>query len=184
MGKRLTIINEPAATYSPIRPHPWAQPARTSGVSVLDEYDVTDVAGLVTLETACAALDRAEVLRQQIAKDGLTITAAQGVKEHPLLRHENQARSLLLRALAGRPRASATNRSSRSVGRRGPSDGGRSDERQQTHTVEPTAAASLLAGSSRCVSQVARSSRLHLRANRLEGKVLGARTLRRVSPLQ
>ena len=62
-------------------------------------YDIADIAGLVTLEQACAAADRAEALRQQIARDGQMIKTAQGPREHPCIKPEIAARGLLLRAL-------------------------------------------------------------------------------------
>jgi len=99
MGKRLRIVPERSATY-PDPPASLGEPGRNLWRRVLDEYDISDVAGLLTLETAARAFDRAESLREVIQRDGLTISTPNGVKEHPLLRHEIQARSLLLRALA------------------------------------------------------------------------------------
>jgi hypothetical protein len=95
---RLTIAAEsastrppPPATLGPVGKDLWER--------VHDEYIVDDVAGLLTLEQAAHAADRAELLRKQIADDGPVVSTAQGLREHPSLKGEMAARSLLLRAL-------------------------------------------------------------------------------------
>jgi hypothetical protein len=101
MAKRsnvLTIVAERSATYH-APPSSLGETGRTLWNRVLTDYEIADIAGLVTLEQACAAADRAEMLRRQIERDGQMIQTAQGPREHPCLKHEIAARGLLLRAL-------------------------------------------------------------------------------------
>ncbi len=61
---------------------------------VLSEHDLSDVAGREFLANACAALDRAESLREQINRDGEVISTRQGFRDHPGLKHELASRFL------------------------------------------------------------------------------------------
>ena len=100
MAKRsnvLTIVAERSATYH-APPSSLGETGRTLWNRVTD-YEIADIAWLVTLEQACAAADRAEMLRRQIERDGQMIQTAQGPREHPCLKHDIAARGLLLRAL-------------------------------------------------------------------------------------
>jgi hypothetical protein len=67
--------------------------------SILADYDITDAGGLLLLEQAAFAADRAERLREQIDADGEIIHGRTGPKEHPGLKAEIAARSLLARML-------------------------------------------------------------------------------------
>lgn len=48
----------------------------------------------------CLAADRAEEYAQIIAADGPVIRRKNGLKDHPLVRHELAARSFIVRSLA------------------------------------------------------------------------------------
>jgi len=51
------------------------------------------------LALACAALDRVESIREQIERDGEMIRTKNGMRDHPLLRHEAVARSFVVKTL-------------------------------------------------------------------------------------
>ena len=86
-----------------------------------NEFEIRDEAGLLLLETAMRAYDRAETARALLERDGVTIADRWGqTKPHPAAAIERDARSGLLAALralnldveplrdrAGRPPASA-----------------------------------------------------------------------------
>jgi hypothetical protein len=67
--------------------------------SVVDEYDISDAGGLEMLSLACQQLDRAEACRAAIDRDGEMIRGKNGMREHPLLRHELAARAFVTRTL-------------------------------------------------------------------------------------
>jgi hypothetical protein len=62
-------------------------------------YDVSDECGRELLAQACAAADRAESLRARINADGEVIATRQGMRGHPLISLELQARNLVGRLL-------------------------------------------------------------------------------------
>jgi hypothetical protein len=68
--------------------------------SVMAEYGISDSGGLVMLEQAARALDRAADCAAQIARDGSVLVTKLGMKDHPLLRHESTNRALAVRILA------------------------------------------------------------------------------------
>jgi hypothetical protein len=63
------------------------------------EYGIEDSGGRALLEHACAAADRAAECAATIAQQGSVISTKQGLREHPLLRHELAARSLVGRLI-------------------------------------------------------------------------------------
>ena len=63
------------------------------------EYDIADIAGREMLAQACAALDRAEELREQIDLDGAVTRYKCGVRDHPALKHELASRAFVVRTL-------------------------------------------------------------------------------------
>ena len=64
------------------------------------EFEIEDQAGLLLLETAMRAYDRAETARALLERDGVTIADRWGqVKPHPAAAIERDARSGLLAAL-------------------------------------------------------------------------------------
>ena len=66
----------------------------------MSEVVIDDASGLETLNSACQQLDTAELLREQIDRDGHVIQTATGIREHPALRHELAARAFVARQLA------------------------------------------------------------------------------------
>jgi hypothetical protein len=82
---------EPPANLGPAGSNLWR--------SVLAQYDITDAGGLVLLEQAAFAADRAERLREQIDTDGEIIHGRAGPREHPGLKGELAARAFITRTL-------------------------------------------------------------------------------------
>ena len=62
-------------------------------------YDFDDPASLELLAQCCAARSRAERCRQIIDADGELLQTKVGVRSHPLIREETQARALAARLL-------------------------------------------------------------------------------------
>jgi hypothetical protein len=67
--------------------------------AVHEQYDVTDSGGLMLLRLACAALDRAEACRQEIAERGQLIQSGRSLRDNPLLKVEIAARALVVRCI-------------------------------------------------------------------------------------
>ena len=64
------------------------------------EYQISDAAGLLLLQTACEAHDRMKAAAAAIAEDGQTLPDRFGqTKPHPLLATERDARAAMLAAL-------------------------------------------------------------------------------------
>ena len=64
---------------------------------ILEEYEITDGAGLQILEEALQALDRAREARERIDCDGMMILDRFGAeKVHPLLKIEHMNRAAFL----------------------------------------------------------------------------------------
>jgi P27 family predicted phage terminase small subunit len=66
---------------------------------VVGEYDISDEGGKTLLLLACQSYDRVEQCRETIAKDGMTVSTPSGLKDHPLLKHEENARGFVVRTL-------------------------------------------------------------------------------------
>jgi hypothetical protein len=116
MAKKLRLVS---STHGELRAKP-SRPLGKHGSSlwhrILTEYQLEDAGGLELLLLACEQLDRCEVMRAQIDKEGEVLPTRNGVREHPLLRYELQARAFVgktllklglnvepLRPLPGRP---------------------------------------------------------------------------------
>jgi hypothetical protein len=89
-----------------VAPGDGSAPPRKLGVhgmwlwdATMAEYDIADVGGRELLVQACAALDRAEALREAIDRDGEVITTEKGPKAHPALRDELASRAFVTRTL-------------------------------------------------------------------------------------
>jgi hypothetical protein len=80
-------------------PRKLGKPGMSLWRSVTAEYAIDDASGREMLCAACAALDRAEQFAEQISKDGVTVVANTGVKEHPLVKHELANRAFVVRTL-------------------------------------------------------------------------------------
>jgi hypothetical protein len=102
MGDRpkppLSIVSS-LALSPPEPPATLGEPGRTLWQSVLREYDVSDVAGLVLLEQACHAADRAATLKAQIDADGEVVRTRGGLRAHPALKDELSARGFVTKIL-------------------------------------------------------------------------------------
>jgi hypothetical protein len=90
-----------------IKPENPGEPPRPLGKcgmalwrAVTSEYDIADSGGREMLAEACAALDRAESLREQIDNDGEIVRTKTGLRDHPGLKHELANRSFVVRTLA------------------------------------------------------------------------------------
>jgi P27 family predicted phage terminase small subunit len=67
---------------------------------LLEEFAIEDCAGLKILRVSCEAFDRAQAAREQIEKEGMTVTDKFGQeKVHPLLPVERDSRSAFLAGL-------------------------------------------------------------------------------------
>jgi len=66
---------------------------------VMAEYQIVDSGGVELLAQACAALDRAEALRERIDKDGEIIAGPSGPRDHPGLKHELASRAFVTRCI-------------------------------------------------------------------------------------
>lgn len=79
------------------------RPLGNHGVALWDklmaEYRITDCGGLEVLAQICAALDRAEMLAEQVAADGSVIMTKTGLREHPAIKGERGCRSFVTRNL-------------------------------------------------------------------------------------
>jgi hypothetical protein len=93
----LTLVDPTSTAITPPRqlgPHGmnlWS--------GVLTEFDIRDRAGLELLCQACACLDRAEDLAEQIAADGAIIHTRTGVRSHPGIKDETGCRTACVRIL-------------------------------------------------------------------------------------
>jgi hypothetical protein len=92
----LTVIKPISSPTDP--PSTLRQPGRDLWNRVLSEYQITDCGGLETLAQICHARDRVATLTATIDRDGETIMTKSGIKAHPCLRDEIQARAFIVRA--------------------------------------------------------------------------------------
>ena len=72
---------------------------RTLWQSVMNEYDIRDAGGLQMLQQICEAADRVQEFSAIIKRDGPVVRTKMGPKDHPLLKHEQAARSFIVRSL-------------------------------------------------------------------------------------
>jgi P27 family predicted phage terminase small subunit len=94
----LTVVAPDATGSQP--PRPLGAHGKALWRNVQAEYSITDVGGIELLAHVCAALDRAEALREQIEADGEVLRTARGqIRDHPGLKHELAARSFVCRTL-------------------------------------------------------------------------------------
>jgi hypothetical protein len=95
MGKPLKAVPETVAPPRALGKHGYAL-----WCSIHAGYNVEDAGGLAMLALACECLDRAEMLREEIDRDGATIRLKNGaLKDHPALKHELGNRSFVVRTL-------------------------------------------------------------------------------------
>jgi hypothetical protein len=65
----------------------------------MKQYVIRDAGGLAILEQACISRDRSTGFAAIIKRDGAMIRTKEAMKEHPLLKHEREERSLESRLL-------------------------------------------------------------------------------------
>jgi hypothetical protein len=101
MGKKtpLTVV-QPGADPGLSPPATLGEFGSALWRSIQSEYGIADSGGLSTLAQICAAADRAEDCRMQIGRDGALIETKFGLRDHPLIKHELNARAFVVRALA------------------------------------------------------------------------------------
>jgi hypothetical protein len=81
-------------------PRPLGLHGQALWTRIQAEYGIKDTGGIELLAQACAAVDRAEVLAAEIARDGAVIRSPTGaVKTHPSCRDELAARTFVVRTL-------------------------------------------------------------------------------------
>ena len=74
--------------------------ARAWWRGLVAEFEITDTAGRLILQTGCEAFDRMRGAQKAIETDGVTITDRWGqTKPHPLLPVERDARAQMLATL-------------------------------------------------------------------------------------
>lgn len=95
---KLSVVQSPGNLPKP--PRPLGKHGQALWASVNGEYNISDAGGIELLAQACAALDMAEDLRTQIAKDGPIIRTKGGLKDHPALKHELANRAFVTRCIA------------------------------------------------------------------------------------
>jgi len=95
----LTVVAGSASTM-PKPPPTLGEPGAALWRSIMKEYAIVDSGGLAILEQACALRDRVAEWVAIIAADGPVIRTKQGLKDHPLVRHELAARALICRLLS------------------------------------------------------------------------------------
>ena len=68
---------------------------------ILESYSIDDAASIEILLLACEALDRAEILKAEIKKDGSVLRSETSsmVREHPAIKHELANRAFVAKQL-------------------------------------------------------------------------------------
>ena len=95
----LTIVGS-TTVKGPSPPSGLGKAGRSLWQSIMNEYRISDSGGLVYLEQAARAADRAADCAEAISRDGATVVTKAGVRDHPLIRHELSARALVGRLLS------------------------------------------------------------------------------------
>jgi hypothetical protein len=72
---------------------------RTLWQSIMSEYDIRDSGGLQLLQQICEAADHVHEFSTIIKRDGPVVRTKMGPKDHPLIKHEQAARSFIVRTL-------------------------------------------------------------------------------------
>ncbi|WP_141935127.1 P27 family phage terminase small subunit [Bradyrhizobium sp. UNPA324] len=66
---------------------------------IQSEYRIGDAGGVEVLAQICAAVDRAEQLADEVARDGPMIMTKAGMREHPAMKAELACRAFVTRNL-------------------------------------------------------------------------------------
>jgi P27 family predicted phage terminase small subunit len=81
-------------------PNHLSREAKKLWTAILEEYDISDAAGLHILRVALEAYDRAQAARKTIDKEGMTMhDKFNQLKPHPLLPIERDSRAAFLAGL-------------------------------------------------------------------------------------
>ena len=83
----------------PSPPSSLGEPGAKLWRSIMKQYVIRDAGGLAILEQACICRDRSTAYAAIIKHDGAMVRGKEGMKEHPLLKHEREERSLESRLL-------------------------------------------------------------------------------------
>ena len=95
---RLNVVKPNSASPQP--PRPLGKHGSALWRHVQRDHRIDNVGGRELLAQACAALDRAEALREVIDKDGEMLCSPRGeIKDHPGLKHELASRAFVTRTL-------------------------------------------------------------------------------------
>jgi hypothetical protein len=98
---RLTLISpEQTTAVTLLAPSSnLGKAGRTLWQSVMNEYNIADSGGQQMLQQICEAADRVAEFSTIIKRDGPVVRTKMGPKDHPLLKHEQAARSFIVRSL-------------------------------------------------------------------------------------
>jgi hypothetical protein len=100
MVKKFTVIGGAPEPNPVVTPAGLGAAGAALWKSVVEQYDISDPAGVCMLTEACRALDRAEACRAIIDRDGELILVKGGPpREHPLLKAELASRSFCIKTL-------------------------------------------------------------------------------------
>jgi Phage terminase, small subunit len=100
MAKKPTLTVVDIASSNPLAPPASLGKAGAKlWQSIQGDYRIDDSGGIEMLLQICSAADRADECSEIIARDGPVIRSKAGLKDHPLLKHELQARSFIVRSL-------------------------------------------------------------------------------------
>jgi hypothetical protein len=95
---QLTVVGTAPTGIQP--PRPLGKHGNKLWLAIQREYKI-DVGGIERLAQICGAVDRLEVLAEEIARDGVVIRTRSGtVRSHPGVRDEIALRSFICRTLA------------------------------------------------------------------------------------
>ena len=94
----LTLVGSAATAPRPPRTlGPYGQAAWNR---IQAEYHIIDCGGIEILTLICETTDRIQTLSEGIAADGPVIRTRTGIRSHPSIRDELQARALVARLLS------------------------------------------------------------------------------------
>ena len=93
------MSTKPRAKPGGSPPRPLGKHGANLWAAVTHDYRIVDAGGVEILAQACAALDRAEALREAIDRDGLIVTVGGAPKDHPAIKHELANRAFVCRAI-------------------------------------------------------------------------------------
>jgi phage terminase small subunit len=94
----LKLVSAPRSTGGE-PPRTLGDHGRSLWNRVMSEYDIQDCGGREMLTLCCEALDRIEMLRAEIKRDGVVIRAPGTIKDHPALKHLQAAEAFIVRTL-------------------------------------------------------------------------------------